>query len=91
MIEDPIMFYRALEEMLELGYKVTLSANNDQGVFIATATGTDQHATDEGLAVTARSLKVENSLSALMFKTLEVCKGNLNALWSGPQAYSVDV
>lgn len=91
LTEVNLDFLRGIENLLEFGYRLSVTFSDAEHVYNATVTGTDRHPTDSGIAVTARSTKVDNAVAGVIVKTLVAAHANLSNLFEGVQYRQTDL
>lgn len=83
LCENNINFLEAIEGAVEADYRLSVNRQFDDDVFTATLTGTDQHPTDWGIAVSARSRSVDKAIAGVLVKLASAGEFGLAPLFSG--------
>lgn len=90
MITDPLALWAAIEGVLMSNYRLSIGYSQKENLYTATATGTSEHDTDEGIAVSARASAPDRAIAAVMCK-VEVAQFALAQLFEGTTFRPVDL
>lgn len=91
LTSDALKFWAEIESTVMGGYRLSVTFTQATEVFNATITGTSDHPTDEGIAVTARSRRIDVAIAAVLVKLSDHGKFNLSSLFGGTREVGVDL
>ena len=76
---EPEDAFKFLEEMVEDGYKISISQDTAHSCYIATATGRNPNDPNYGYALSGRGADVVGGLASLAYKHVTLCQ---RGVWS---------
>jgi hypothetical protein len=91
LTETNLDFLGNIETAVAAGYRLSVTFTPNDGVYNATLTGQERHETDAGIAVSARSTKVEYAIAAVIVKASDVAGLCLARLFDGTSLRQVDL